>query len=198
MTNLWHERFQNEEYVYGTEPNIFIKTFADKLQHCKTIGAFAEGEGRNAVFLATKGHHVTAFDFAESGLRKTKQLAEKHQVTVETKLHNLITDAIPTNTFDAAIMVFGHFPKQHQLNILNGIAGSVKSGGIIMMEMYSEHQLKYGTGGPQQIDMLYHAAQLLQWCEQFNIVHFFTGELNRNEGALHTGLAHVIQFIVQK
>ena len=60
--NPWHERFQAEEYMYGEQPNTFIKNFAQHLQDCPTVAAYAEGEGRNAVFLATQGHTVTAFD----------------------------------------------------------------------------------------------------------------------------------------
>lgn len=198
MENPWEKRFQDEMYVYGTQPNQFIEMYADKLKVCLQIGAFAEGEGRNAVFLAKQGHQVTAFDYAESGLRKTKKLATEANVKVETKLQDLIKDELPKEQFDAAIMVFGHFQKQDQLNVLQKIADSVKTGGIIMMEIYSEQQLHYGTGGPKQIDMLYNAVDILKWCEQFQVLHFFTGEEIRKEGILHNGLAHVIQFIIKK
>ena len=28
--NPWHTRFQREEYVYGTEPNVFLKESAEE------------------------------------------------------------------------------------------------------------------------------------------------------------------------
>jgi len=34
------------------------------------------GEGRNAVFFARNGYHVTAFDLSERGVEKTKRMAE--------------------------------------------------------------------------------------------------------------------------
>lgn len=196
--NTWHKRFDTEKYMYGETPNEFIRTHAGYLNEHATIAAFAEGEGRNAVFLAQLGHTVTAFDYAQSGLDKTERLATKNQTVVTTKLTDLLTDDVPVAQFDAAIMVFGHFYQDDQLNVLNKIANSVKPGGRIMMELYSTAQITYGTGGPRDTDWLYDAKQLLDWCAQYKILHFFTGEVERSEGELHTGLAHTIQFIIQK
>ncbi|GGG20709.1 methyltransferase [Lysinibacillus alkalisoli] len=196
--NTWHKRFDTAQYMYGESPNAFIKSHVDALQDHKEIAAFAEGEGRNAVFLAQKGHVVTAFDYAESGLTKTTQLANKNQVTVNTVLCDLINDDLPVQQFDGAIMVFGHFHKTDQFHVLDKIMTSVKQGGIVMIEVYSETQLHYKTGGPPDQDWLYDAKQVLAWCEHHKILHFFTGEQMRTEGILHTGLAHTVQFIIQK
>lgn len=68
MNNHWNNRFQTENYVYGTEPNVFISEMQEKLQLSGDALAIAEGEGRNAVFLAEQGMRVTAWDYAESGL----------------------------------------------------------------------------------------------------------------------------------
>lgn len=198
MTITWNERFNTEDYMYGEEPNIFIKSYASQLEGLKKVAAFAEGEGRNAVFLATLGHEVTAFDYAESGLRKTKRLAEKNDVEVNTVQVDLLEGTISTQQFDAAIMVFGHFPKEKQSLVFDKIVNSVRPGGKIMMELYSEDQLEYQTGGPKKLEMLYKPQDLLDWCEGSKILHFFVGEQTRYEGKLHTGLAHVIQLIVEK
>lgn len=198
MTNLWNERFNTTEYMYGEEPNAFIKKFAFQLDGLKNVAAFAEGEGRNAVFLAKLGHDVTAFDYAASGLQKTVQLAQKNNVEVKTVQVDLLEGSVPDEEFDAAIMVFGHFPKEKQRLVFEKIVKSVKTGGKIMMELYSEDQLNYQTGGPKKIEMLYKPQDLLDWCEGYKIQHFFVGEQTRHEGKLHTGLAHVIQLIIEK
>jgi len=74
--NTWDERFNTIEYVYGEQPNAFIENYVDFLEGYVNVAAYAEGEGRNAVYLASKGHVVTAFDYAKSGLEKTAQLAK--------------------------------------------------------------------------------------------------------------------------
>ncbi|MFY0516970.1 class I SAM-dependent methyltransferase [Lysinibacillus sp. UGB7] len=196
--NAWDKRFQTLEYVYGEQPNNFIKNYVDYLKNYPNVAAYAEGEGRNAVFLANEGHTVTAFDYAQSGLQKTEQLAKRHDVIVETKLTDLLQDELPVEFFDAAIMVFGHFRVEHQHEVIKRIIDSVKPGGLIMMELYSIHQLPYASGGPQQLEFLYDPIDVLTWCQSHKILHFFTGEQVRNEGILHTGLAHTIQFIIEK
>ena len=198
MTNLWNERFNTTEYIYGEEPNAFIKEYTFQLENLKKVAAFAEGEGRNAIFLAKSGHDVTTFDYAESGLNKTVQLAEKNNVKVKTVQVDLLEGSVPNEQFDAAIMVFGHFRKEDQRNVFEKILKSVKPGGKIMMELYSESQLDYQTGGPKKLEMLYKPQDILDWCENYKIVHFFVGEQSRQEGTLHTGLAHVIQLIIEK
>jgi len=196
--NTWDQRFQTAEYVYGEQPNAFIKDYAHHLEGYSSIAAYAEGEGRNAVYLASKGYDVTAYDYAKSGLQKTEHLAKKHLVSVHTVLADLLQDKLPVNMYDAAIMVFGHFPMEQQWAVFQKIIDSVKPGGCIMMELYSIYQLPYGSGGPQQINLLYNPLEVLQWCQAHKILHFFTGEQIRYEGMLHTGLAHTIQLIIQK
>ncbi|MFJ7734250.1 class I SAM-dependent methyltransferase [Lysinibacillus sp. NPDC097231] len=196
--NTWDQQFKTAKYVYGEQPNAFIKDYVHYLKDTQNVAAYAEGEGRNAVFLASKGHTVTAFDYAQSGLEKTEQLAKKHNVTVHTKLANLLQDELPVEMFDAAIMVFGHFPAEQQLEVFKRIIDSVKPGGRIMMELYSIYQLPYASGGPKKLDFLYDPLNVLTWCQPHKIIHFFTGEQVRNEGILHTGLAHTIQFIIEK
>jgi 2-polyprenyl-3-methyl-5-hydroxy-6-metoxy-1,4-benzoquinol methylase len=198
MQNHWDERFNSETYVYGERPNAFIESKAMALEGEKKIVAFAEGEGRNAVFLARQGHHVTSWDYSVTGLKKTEQFAKRFNVQVETAQKDLIHDTVPSEKYDAAIMVFGHFPKENQKVVFNKLLSVVKPNGIILFEVYSEEQLRYQTGGPREKDMLYNPKDILDWIKEHEIPHFFYGEQEREEGILHTGKGHVIQAIVRK
>ncbi|MFJ8353708.1 class I SAM-dependent methyltransferase [Bacillus paramycoides] len=198
MSNFWNDRYKSDDYFYGEEPNTFIQEQAFRLTNHNKVIAFAEGEGRNAVFLTRQGHEVTAIDYSEEGLEKTKKLAEKHNVNVHTKKVDLLADSLPANEFDTAIMVFGHFHTDNQKMIFNKMIHTIKPDGIIMIEVYSKKQLNYGTGGPKDIDMLYNPIDILTWCEGHEVIHFFNGEQERMEGKGHTGLAHVIQVVIRK
>ncbi|WP_394140499.1 class I SAM-dependent methyltransferase [Cytobacillus oceanisediminis] len=198
MANQWEEKFGAEEYVYGEEPNEFIREQAYRLEGRKRIVAFAEGEGRNAVFLARQGHDVTAWDYTQNGLKKTKKLAERHNVRVETGQKDLIHDPVPSEEYDSSIMIFGHFFKKDQRTVFDKLISVVKPGGIIMLEVYSEDQLRYQTGGPKRVDMVYDPADLLEWIRGYKVLHFFYGEQERVEGTGHTGTGHVVQVILQK
>jgi len=197
MENIWNERFNSEEYYYGEEPNVFIQQQAFRLEPCQKVIAFAEGEGRNAVFLAKRNLEVTAIDYAESGLQKAKKLAQKHSVDIHTKKIDLMVEDVASEEYDAAIMVFGHFHKNAQIMVLNKMKKAIKPKGILMLEVFSKEQLKYGTGGPPEPEMLYEPKDILAWCEGHEVIHFFYGEQERVAGKVHNGLAHVIQLVLR-
>ncbi len=71
-TKRWDERYSNEEYAYGEQPNNYLKEQLEKLN----VGALlfpAEGEGRNAVFAAKLGWKVSAYDISMEGKKKAIQ-----------------------------------------------------------------------------------------------------------------------------
>ncbi|MYL35782.1 methyltransferase domain-containing protein [Pontibacillus yanchengensis] len=195
---FWDESFSQEGYVYGKDANQFVQEHSSRLPKNSHIGCFAEGEGRNGVYLAKLGHHVTILDQSEAGLNKSRELADEVGVQVESVQCDLTTEKIQPNQFDAAVMVFGHVPKQDQPFLIEQMLQSVKPGGVILLEVYSEEQLSYGTGGPPAKEMLYAPEDVLSWIKPYKCLHFFYGEAERNEGERHNGLGHVIQVMVQK
>ncbi|MFC5602019.1 methyltransferase domain-containing protein [Sporosarcina koreensis] len=197
MTNFWHERFSTEEYIYGKEPNQFVVEAARVLTKGKVL-CIAEGEGRNAVYLASLGFDVTAWDYAQAGLDKTQQLAEERDVFVKTELRDLAEVEWQEEQWDAIVHIFGHFPADVMERTLAGIQKSLKVGGYYISELYTKEQLRYGTGGPRDAAMLMDPADILEKFDGYFIKHFHVGEVNREEGQLHTGTAHVVQSIFQK
>lgn len=192
----WNERFKEEKYVYGTEPNVFLKDMHSVLSG--EVLTIAEGEGRNAVFLARQGLHVTAWDYAESGLEKVSKLAEKQSVCVNTELVDLAEAEWQQSRWDGIVNVFGHFPGEVRQKTLSGVKEAVRPGGYFIAEVYSHNQIPYQSGGPKELDFLYRPEEFLREFSDWRIVHFFLGEVIRNEGELHNGLSHVIQFVGQK
>lgn len=196
--NKWNTRFQSENYVYGKEPNVFLEEFHKKLNISGDALAIAEGEGRNAVYLAEQGMEVTTWDFAESGLAKTNILAQERNVEVSTMLVDLNEANWTEAIWDEIVCVFGHFPTDLREKTLKGVKEAVKPGGYFLAEVYSPYQIPYKSGGPQNREFLYKPEEFLKTFADWRIVHFFMGEIPRHEGEMHNGLAHVIQFVGQK
>ncbi|MFD1040456.1 class I SAM-dependent methyltransferase [Virgibacillus byunsanensis] len=194
----WNNRFSEDDFVYGEEENVFINKMSYLIPEQSNIGCFAEGEGRNAVYLSRLGHDVTAFDLSTVGLEKTKTLAKKNSVNVETVALDLTKEKAGANQYDAAVMVFGHIPKTYQQFMIEGMIESVKPGGYIIFEVYSDAQLMYKTGGPPTLKYLYDPIDVLSWILPYTCIHFYYGEAERNEGSRHTGLGHVIQAVIKK
>jgi SAM-dependent methyltransferase len=197
--NHWDIRFETDQFVYGKEPNAFLKEFQSKLSLPKgNVLAIAEGEGRNAVFLAGQGLNVTAWDYSNVGLEKTKQLANEKGVKVKTELVDLNVAPWKGNEWDEVVCIFGHFPKDLRDQTLLKVKEAIKPGGFFITEVYSVYQLPYESGGPRDQSLLYKPEEFLQVFTDWKIVHFFMGEVVRHEGEGHNGLSHVIQMVAQK
>lgn len=197
MSNPWNERFAQEAYVYGKNPNAFVEEVVPLLPLGKVL-CIAEGEGRNAVYLAQHGHEVSAWDYAQTGLDKTEQLASDRGVEVQTALHDLATVEWGCQEWDIIVHIFGHFPKPVLKRTWKGIEQALKPGGLYVTELYTIEQLRYGTGGPKDEHLLVQPVEMLQQFSSFFVKHFYIGEVERYEGQLHTGRAHVVQAIFQK
>ena len=86
---MWNERYNRAEYVFGTEPNDFLKENFQKIPLGGKVLCLAEGEGRNAVFLAEQGYQVTAMDMSNVGLNKALKLAQDRGVDIITQVADL-------------------------------------------------------------------------------------------------------------
>lgn len=194
----WDNSFSDTDYVYGETANVFIRDKSNTIPSQSKVACFAEGEGRNAIYLAKQGHDVTAYDQSNVGLEKTKTLAANNNVHVQTVEMDVTKEKAEENQFDAAIMVFGHVPKSDQAFFIKSMIDSVKPGGHILFEVYSEEQLEYRTGGPPAFDMMYNPKDMLEWIGDNKTLHFYYGEAERHEGKKHSGACHLIQVVVQK
>ena len=66
----WETRFATLGYLFGTEPNTFLKSQAHLLKRGWKALSVADGEGRNGVWLAEQGLDVQAFDFSPKATRR--------------------------------------------------------------------------------------------------------------------------------
>ena len=196
--STWDKRFNTDEYVYGEAPNAFVKQQAHLLKRGMRVLAIAEGEGRNAVWLAEQGVNVDMWDYSQVGLDKANRLAERRGVTLHTRLVDLAVADWSIDTYDAIVCIYGHFPDNVKKSVLEGVKRALKPDGYFVTEVYSEAQLDYGTGGPKQKELLYTPADFSTLMNSFKTIHFFDGTVERYEGALHNGESAVLQYIGQK
>ena len=96
------------------------------------------GEGRNGVFLATKGFQVTGVDISEAGFKKAQALAAEKNVTLTTVVADLEQYAMPPNTFDVIICTY-----YLQRDLFPKIAAALKPGGMVLIETYTVDHLQY-------------------------------------------------------
>ncbi|MBI1423411.1 MAG: methyltransferase domain-containing protein [Gammaproteobacteria bacterium] len=201
---MWDERYNDDDYVYGTTPNSFLASVIDRIQHkhthvhpCKVL-SLGEGEGRNAVFLAEHGCIVTAVDSSRVGLSKAEKLAKARGVVLKILHSDLAHLEIETAGWDAIVSIFCHVPSQLRKALHRKVVAGLRPGGVFVLEAYTPSQLALKTGGPQDADMTMTLAQLEK--ELDGLVFEHAQELEREvvEGKLHTGLGAVVQIIARK
>ena len=94
--------YEGDEYYWGLEPASFLNDLilaTDKEANELSVLDIGCGEGKDAVYMAQQGCKVTAFDITESGIRKTKQLAEDRSVEIDAFVAD-INDFEINNQFD--------------------------------------------------------------------------------------------------
>ncbi|MDX2173843.1 MAG: class I SAM-dependent methyltransferase [Bacteroidota bacterium] len=196
--NFWNTRYKEAEFAYGTEPNDFLKSKIQNFKSKSKILCLAEGEGRNAVFVAEHNHVVTAIDYSKEGLNKLQKLAADKNLTIETICVDLNHYKIEENKWDAIICIFGHFPEPLRQTVFKQVYKGLNKGGVFLMEAYHKDQLNYKTGGPQVLELLYSKEELQMDFSEFENITIETSVREIAEGAYHKGTSAVIQVIATK
>ena len=191
---FWDQRYANTDYVYGEEPNAFLAQMSSKLPDGPVL-CLAEGEGRNAVYLAKLGYRVTAVDQSATGLAKARRLAEAQGTVVETVHADLESYAIMPGAWAGIVAIFAHLPPELRRNVHAAVVQGLQPGGIFILEAYTPAQLALGTGGPKKPEML-----MTQDClreELFGLDFLIAREVERkvNEGSFHSGPGSVVQIL---
>jgi len=158
----WNDRFAKDGYVFGTEPNEWLRQKASVWTKGSKILCVADGEGRNSVWLAKQGHDVDAFDLSEVGIAKARRLADDNQVNVSYTLADCDRFSWQKGHYDGVAAIFVQFadPALRE-KLFKNMIHCLKPGGHLLLLGYTPKQLEYGTGGPSVLSHLY-TPQLLQ------------------------------------
>lgn len=195
---FWNQRFGGETYFYGTAPNDFLAISAPLIPPGPVL-CLGEGEGRNAVFLATRGHAVTAVDQSSAGLAKAARLAADRGVALTTIVTDLGDFLIASGEWAAVVSIFVHLPPPLRREVHRQAASGLRPGGVIILEAYTPAQVRFLTGGPvNQPELLMQLADLRADFSGLELVVAHEIERNVSEGAAHHGRAAVVQVVARR
>ena len=194
---MWDKRYDTKDYVYGKDPNDFLAYVVDQIPAGRTL-CIAEGEGRNAVFLAERGHDVVAVDASAVGLAKASKLAGERGVQIQTVVADLAHFDIEPDSWDAVVSIFAHVPPDTREVLHRKIVHGLRSGGMLVLEAYTPEQIRLGTGGPPVAEMTMTLEALQR--ELDGLIFRHAEEMRRDvtEGQYHTGTGAVVQLIAVK
>lgn len=193
----WNARFDRPDYLFGTEPNDFLVEVATGIPAGPVL-CLAEGEGRNAVYVAALGHPVTAVDQSSVGLAKAERLAVERGVTLRFVVADLQDFTIEPDAWSGIVSIFLHIPRATRAEVHRRAVAGLKVGGTFVLEAYTPAHIGLGTGGPRDPDL---TPTLEQLREELSGLQIEIGrELRRDvlEGVGHTGPGEVVQILARK
>lgn len=198
----WDERYSNDEFAYGTQPNNYLK---DQLQKLETGSILfpAEGEGRNAVFAAQLGWNVSAFDISTEGKNKALLLAENNNVKIGYQVGELQNLDFKKEQFDVVALIYAHFPADIKSSLHKMLDQYLRKDGFIIFEAFSKKHLEFvlkneKVGGPKDIESLFSIDEIKSDFPDYNIIELVETEIELSEGVFHNGTASVIRFLGKK
>lgn len=194
---MWDERFSEPGFAYGTEPNDFLVSVADRIPAGRVL-CLAEGEGRNAVYLAALGYEVTAVDTSTVGLAKAEALAQDLGTTIETVTADLADYEIEPTTWQAIVSIFCHLPPVTRASLHERCLRGLAPGGVFVLEGFTPSQLELGTGGPKSRELLMELEVLRQELPGLRLEIARETEREVVEGRYHRGRAAVVQVFAVK
>ena len=201
-TARWDERYSNNEFAYGTQPNNYLKEQLQKLTPASILFA-AEGEGRNAVYAATLGWQASAFDISAEGQKKAQQLADTNRVQIDYRVGELDTLGFVPAQFDAIALIYAHFPAAIKSAMHRSLDTYLRSGGVVIFEAFSKKHLDYVTknervGGPKDLAQLFSIEEVQADFANYDFTELAETEIELNEGVYHNGTGSVIRFVARK
>lgn len=198
---MWNERYSGEDFVYGVEPNDFLFQKYGRIKKDGRVLCLAEGEGRNAVFLAKMGFEVTAVDQAAVGLEKAQKLARENGVEINTVAADLATYDLGQAEWDGIVSVFAHVPAEVRKAIHGNFHGALKAEGVLILEAFTLRQLEMdGEGGPpaSNRDFFMSLDGLKNEIRPLKVIHGAECDRELHEGDFHHGRCAVVQLLGMK
>jgi SAM-dependent methyltransferase len=198
---FWSARYRDagNDYLFGTAPNKFLASQAERFSAGMSVLSVADGEGRNSVWLAEQGCAVTATEISPVALEKAAKLARGRHVMVDFVQVDIFDWDWPNEAFDAVIGIFIQFAgAAERLRQLAGMKQAVKPGGLILLQGYTPKQLEYRTGGPSAVENLYTEALMRETFADWEIVLLHEHEDLIEEGCAHAGRSALIDLVARK
>jgi len=195
----WNRRYESTGFVFGTEPNAWLREHAGLWQPGQRVLSVADGEGRNSVWLAQRGLVVDAFDIAEVGVAKARQFAAQAGVHVNFSVADVDGYAWQREAWDGIAAIFVQFADPAmRARLFQRIVDGLKPGGTLILQGYTPRQLDYRTGGPPLLEHLYTEPMLREAFAALEILELRDYEAEVAEGSGHRGWSALIGLVARK
>ncbi len=156
---FWDTRYATEGFVFGFEPNRFVAEYLADLPPGRALD-LGSGQGRNAIWLARRGHQVTAVDLSSVARGQAVALATEVRVTVDFVAADVTEWRPPPEAFDLVLLAYLQLVPDERAQVHAAAMAAVAPGGVVFLVAHHLDNLEDGLGGPQIPQVLYTEDQL--------------------------------------
>jgi tellurite methyltransferase len=133
MSTDYDEKYGSEDYYWGKQPSSMCYKVLQILPPERSLRLLdiGCGEGRNTIFFARNGYHVSGFDLSIEGVNKTREWADQLSLSVEVFQADVIQHVLQDRydvLFSAGTLQY--IPKELREDILANYKEFSNPGGI--------------------------------------------------------------------
>ncbi len=150
----WNRRYTEVDSLWSLTPNRFLVAEVAGLRPGRALD-LACGEGRNAIWLAERGWHVTAVDFSDVAIAKAQRRAADEDVDVDFQVEDLLAFEPEARAFDLVLVLYLQLPAAERRSVLVTAAEAVAPGGTLLLVGHDLLNATEGVGGPSDPGVLY-------------------------------------------
>lgn len=194
----WNKRFSIEDYLFGADPaQALVKLEHYLIPQGDTL-VIADGEGRNSVYLASRGFRVTASDSSTVANIKAKALAASQNVEVNYQVEDFFDIDWSAKQYDNIVGIFFQFiPPDKIKQVLMALRTAIKKGGTLLIHGYTPQQIELATGGPKDVSLMYNKELFEDVFESVEILVNKEYQMQLSEGSGHKGQSALIDFVAK-
>ncbi len=155
----WNDRYAAKDLVWGHDPNRFVAEALADVAPGRALD-LACGEGRNAIWLASRGWEVTAVDFSDVAIERGRKLAAEQGVEVDWQVADVTRFQDAIRSRDLVLISYLQVPRDDRRAVLARAARALALGGRLFMIGHALRNLEAGHGGPSSPAVLWDPDEL--------------------------------------
>lgn len=165
---FWNQKYQSSEFVYGKTPVNFLADNLGILKSKSKVLDMGMAEGRNAVFLARKGHDVTGVDISSVAVKKANILASEFGVKINGVVASLEKYVVAPKSYDVLLSIY-YLDK----SLISKMTKWLKPGGFIFIESYTTREKKKMSEQDVNENTFVKPQELLTLFKGFKVIKYF-------------------------
>jgi len=159
MRSLWDARYEAKGALWGAEPNQFLAEIAEVLEPGTALDLGC-GQGRDLLWLASRGFEVTGLDLSPVAIEQAEAVAAELDLDASFESVDLTTWDPAGRVWDLVVLTYLHLSHERRPVVHTAARRAVAPGGRLVVIAHHLDNFENGVGGPPVPELLFTEQQL--------------------------------------